>query len=35
MIDEEEPQPDQVVLLVSDSNNKHEWHHGLDCEHLR
>ena len=25
----------EVVLVVSDSKNKHEWHHGLVCEHLR
>ena len=24
-----------VVLVVSDSKNKHEWHHGLVCEHLQ
>ena len=29
------PQLGEVVLVVSDSQNKHEWHHGLVCEHLR
>ena len=28
------PELGEVVLVVSDSKNKHEWHHGLVCEHL-
>ena len=28
------PELGEVVLVVSDSKNKHESHHGLVCEHL-
>ena len=28
------PELGEVVLIVSESKNKHEWNHGLVCEHL-
>ena len=29
------PEIGEVVLVVADSKNKHEWHHGLVCELLK
>ena len=29
------PELGEVVLVVGASKNKHEWHHGLVCEHLK
>ena len=29
------PEIGEVVLVVADSKNRHEWHHGLVCELLK